>query len=95
MASGSLDDFGGTGRHVKVGGTYEPGAFCLGTGEPRPTALAKLIATLAGAQASPGRIPAPVGIGWWRRPERLLYARHRPGRQEERIAPYLGGATVC
>ena len=77
------------------GGTYEPGAFCLGTGEPRPTALAKLIATLAGAQASPGRIPAPVGIGWWRRPERLLYARHRPERQEERIAPYLGGATVC
>jgi dTDP-4-dehydrorhamnose reductase len=51
-------------------GYYENGAYDLRGPEPRPTALASLMQELA-----TGRTPSsPVlqGLGWWRRPERLL-----------------------
>ncbi len=54
-------------------GHYETGAFDVRSPAPRPTALAAMIQQLAGGQ--PPRHDALDGEGWWRRPERLLYAR--------------------
>jgi dTDP-4-dehydrorhamnose reductase len=52
-------------------GRYEPGAFDVRGGSPRPTALAGLIRDLAGGR-EPDH-PCLAAPGWWRRPERLLY----------------------
>jgi dTDP-4-dehydrorhamnose reductase len=54
-------------------GAYEPGAFDVRGGEPRPTALAGLLASLAGAGAA-GEHPVLAGEGWWSRPIRLHHA---------------------
>jgi dTDP-4-dehydrorhamnose reductase len=53
-------------------GHYEPGAFDIRAPGPRPTALAAMIARLASGE----RLQDPVSAapGWWRRPERLMYA---------------------
>ncbi len=48
-------------------GTYESGAFDLSSGSPRPTAIAKLIKTLAGGQSSDH--PLINGLGWWQHSE--------------------------
>ena len=50
-------------------GRYEPGVFDVSSGEPRPTALARLARELANGQ--PGSHPALSGEGWWRRDVRL------------------------
>ena len=52
-------------------GHYEPGAFDLRGGKPRPTALAAMLRDLGrrGRHAHP-HLETP---GWWRRSERLLY----------------------
>ncbi|MDB6005085.1 MAG: dTDP-4-dehydrorhamnose reductase [Prosthecobacter sp.] len=54
-------------------GCYEPGAFDLRSGEPRPTALARMLATLAAGSdiAQPAIFGEP---GWWRRRIRILHA---------------------
>lgn len=52
-------------------GRYEPGVFDLRGPEPRPTALAALLRTLADGRRPDH--PALHGPGWWARPERLLY----------------------
>jgi dTDP-4-dehydrorhamnose reductase len=54
-------------------GRYEPGAFDVRAPEPRPTALAGMMAELA----STGTATHPVldTPGWWRRPERYGYRR--------------------
>ena len=52
-------------------GDYEPGAFDVRGPEPRPTAVATLIRTLASG-GEPAH-PVLATPGWWRRPERLLY----------------------
>jgi dTDP-4-dehydrorhamnose reductase len=52
-------------------GHYEPGAFDVRTGRPRPTALAGLIRELA-AGREPDH-PALAAPGWWHRPERFCY----------------------
>ncbi|HEY0134972.1 MAG TPA: family 1 glycosylhydrolase [Nannocystis sp.] len=52
-------------------GRYEPGAFDLREGPPRPTELARMIDALARG-ATPD-LPALAEPGWWRRPERLVY----------------------
>jgi dTDP-4-dehydrorhamnose reductase len=55
---------------VECRGYYEPGAFDVRTGQPRPTAIARLARSLAA-----GRVPdEPVlqGPGWWHRPDRFL-----------------------
>ena len=52
-------------------GFYEPGAFDLRGGEPRPTAIAGWMREIAGTgQASHPVLADPP---WWRRPERLTY----------------------
>jgi len=54
-------------------GTYEPGAFDITGGAPRPTALAGLLRTLA--VGGPSRLhPVLAGTGWWSRPIRLHHA---------------------
>ena len=50
---------------------YERGAFDAAYNPPRPTALAWLIGELAAGRAP--EHPALAGLGWWRRPERILY----------------------
>ena len=51
-------------------GLYEPGVFDVTTGQPRPTALARLWRGLPQAAA---RHPVAREPGWWARPDRLLY----------------------
>ena len=52
-------------------GYYEAGVFDLRSPDPRPTAIAKLVANLAhGRQPNHPLLETP---GWWRRPERLEY----------------------
>jgi dTDP-4-dehydrorhamnose reductase len=52
-------------------GDYEPGAFDIRSGSPRPTAVAHLMRALA-ARHEP-RLLGLGSLGWWRRKERLLY----------------------
>ena len=54
-------------------GDYESGAFCLRGGELRDTAVARYISAVTGRRLA-GNIAAAGREGWWRRPERLLYA---------------------
>ncbi len=55
-------------------GIYEPGAFDVRAGGPRPTALAGMLGTLASG-TSAARHPVLQGEGWWSRDVRL----HHPG----------------
>jgi dTDP-4-dehydrorhamnose reductase len=50
---------------------YESGVFDVRSGEPRPTALATTITSLA--EGRPLEHPVLEIKGWWRRPERFLY----------------------
>ncbi len=56
---------------TRAEGHYEPGVFDLRAPRPRPTALARMISSLA----REGIYDHPVlhVPGWWRRPDRLLY----------------------
>ena len=49
-------------------GIYEPGAYDMRAGRPRPTAMAKLMKAVSTGSALPH---AATGAGWWRRPSRL------------------------
>jgi dTDP-4-dehydrorhamnose reductase len=51
-------------------GYYEPGAFDVRAPQPRPTALAALIAELAAGK--PASHPVLRGEGWWRRADRFI-----------------------
>jgi dTDP-4-dehydrorhamnose reductase len=53
-------------------GYYEPGAFDVRGGQPRPTALAGLVRALAHGEQPAA--PCLANPGWWRRPERLRHA---------------------
>jgi dTDP-4-dehydrorhamnose reductase len=81
---------------TRGGDTYESGAFCLRTGTPRPTAVARYIDDVIH-----GRDPDRAGIlgdgGWWRRADRLEHgvgmpcssspvSGYRAARQEPRVA---------
>jgi dTDP-4-dehydrorhamnose reductase len=57
-------------------GHYEPGAFDLRAPEPRPTALAAMMAELVAGR--PATHPVLDTPGWWRRPERFGYRRVGP-----------------
>ncbi|MDQ3822279.1 MAG: family 1 glycosylhydrolase, partial [Actinomycetota bacterium] len=56
---------------TRRGGKYEPGPFDVRSADPRPTALA----AMARGLARDGAYEHPVldGVGWWKRPERVLY----------------------
>jgi dTDP-4-dehydrorhamnose reductase len=60
---------------TRAAGHYEPGVFDLrgpaGARRPRPTALATVLRDL-GAGREPNH-PTLTTLGWWHRPERLLY----------------------
>lgn len=51
--------------------TYEPGLFDLRSGDPRPTAIAKMVKGLATGDEF--RHPVLEGKGWWKRDTRILY----------------------
>lgn len=51
-------------------GNYETGVFDVSTGNPRPTALARL---WRGLREDRPRHPVTGQAGWWRRPDRLIY----------------------
>lgn len=60
-------------------GDYEPGAFDVRGGTPRPTALGKVVAALGGdADALDWCRSHPIlqGQGWWQRDVRLEHAPH-------------------
>ncbi|MCU0758304.1 MAG: sugar nucleotide-binding protein [Steroidobacteraceae bacterium] len=64
---------------TRFSGHYEPGVFDVRSGEPRPTALARLVGALA-RDAEPPPSACSGGAGWWQRPIRLLpSARHPAG----------------
>jgi dTDP-4-dehydrorhamnose reductase len=56
----------------EAGGDYEPGAFDLRGGYPRPTALAKFIREASQTNACTHHLSAQQG--WWKRSSRLIYA---------------------
>lgn len=62
---------------VEENGWYEPGAFDLRVGTPRPTAVARVIRSLADGE-TPDH-PALDTEGWWRRDVRLLVPPVRAG----------------
>jgi len=55
-------------------GHYEPGLWDVGSGEPRPTALAALARQLAQGETPDN--PVLEGPGWWQRELRLEYPHH-------------------
>jgi dTDP-4-dehydrorhamnose reductase len=52
-------------------GEYEPGAFNLSSGTPKPTALASYISSLCNGE--PVEHPILEREGWWERQDRLVY----------------------
>jgi len=52
-------------------GRYESGVFDLGSGQPRPTALAQTVRALAEGKSDVH--PSTPRYGWWRQSRRLLY----------------------
>ena len=59
---------------TKRQGHYEPGLWDVGSGEPRPTALAALARQLAQGEVPDN--PVLDGPGWWQRDLRLEYPPH-------------------
>lgn len=75
---------------TKASGYYEPGVFDLRSQKPRPTALAKLIRTLAlGKTEQDFFHPVLVNKGWWHRPTRVLY-----GPQSGDASLHLKGSPI-
>ena len=84
-------------------GHYEPGPFDIRGGQPRETAVAKLLRGLGGARGEPAGSrthPAMAGRGWWRRDIRLEHPPYpssetmRVEQQEQSSRPILvAGAT--
>ena len=73
---------------TRRGGKYEPGAFDVRSREPRPTALA----SMARGLARDGAYEHPVldGVGWWKRPDRVLYGDQPPATRPIRpVRPLL------
>jgi dTDP-4-dehydrorhamnose reductase len=55
---------------------YEPGAFMLSKGEPRPTIVTEAVQALAAGYEPEHRVLGRPG--WWQRPARLRYAPFEP-----------------
>jgi dTDP-4-dehydrorhamnose reductase len=67
-------------------GYYEPGPFDVRGGEPRPTAVARMMRELATGR--PLSNPMLQGQGWWRRPGRFLC---KPVATSTAVADIAGG----
>lgn len=63
-------------------GHYEPGAFDVRSSPPRRTSVADAIQALASGAERLGA----VELGWWRRPERLLYPVFEPVSERPALA---------
>jgi dTDP-4-dehydrorhamnose reductase len=77
-------------------GHYEPGAFDVRGGRPRPTALARLIKSVSAAQ--PLGEPLFEEPGWWKRPERFFDGALRapPARGHESASrPARAPLLIC
>ncbi|GAB2950817.1 family 1 glycosylhydrolase [Hymenobacter coalescens] len=57
-------------------GTYETGVFDVRSGQPRRTALFKMVQHLAKNQSY--HHPVLEGAGWWQRPNRFAYRHFQP-----------------
>jgi dTDP-4-dehydrorhamnose reductase len=64
------------------GGFYEPGAFDIRNGTPRPTLIGRAVQSLA--QSGEFDHPVLEQPGWWRRPERLYRLTARTKRSTQR-----------
>jgi dTDP-4-dehydrorhamnose reductase len=61
---------------TRASGHYEPGVFDLRGPQPRPTALARVLADLAAGRRP--QHPVLDSPGWWRRPDRFCYPPTAP-----------------
>jgi dTDP-4-dehydrorhamnose reductase len=81
---------------TRDGGHYEPGAFDVRGGRPRPTALSELIrARIAGLSPRDALAEQP---GWWKRPGRFLdstAADRSNGAEERPERPLCAPLLVC
>lgn len=66
-----LGSFGWNRLLTQPGGDYEPGAFDIRSGEPRPTALAKFIKQTILTENCQHHLSEEKG--WWQRSTRLIY----------------------
>jgi dTDP-4-dehydrorhamnose reductase len=81
-------------RLLTATGRYEPGAFDVSNGRPRPTAIAGLLKSL---RSNALTHPVLAGSGWWRRPIRLHHPHvPRPASMREHLlAPlWTGGQPL-
>ena len=80
---------------TRVEGRYESGAFDVRAGEPRRTALGKMIQSLATTHTFDH--PVLHSPGWWRRPDRLYASVETDYRADERPSDarpiVIAGAT--
>jgi dTDP-4-dehydrorhamnose reductase len=76
-------------------GCYEPGVFDLRSPSPRPTALSKMIRTLAGGEEFDH--PVLDTPGWWHRLDRLCYppVRHHNEQSSSRSVKRSGDESRC
>ncbi len=70
-----LGSYGWSNLLRSPGGEYEPGAFDVRSGLPRPTALARMLHMLANTEACTH--PVLDDAGWWEKPESILYRRDK------------------
>lgn len=66
-----LGTFGWNNLVTKPHGLYEPGVFNLRSGQPRPTAMVKLIRELS--QNKVYQQPVLETFGWWKQEKRIAY----------------------
>lgn len=71
---------------------YEPGVFDVRHGDPRPTAIARMVADLA----THGRYEHPVlaAPGWWRRPDRLIREEDGANDGDAFTPPHVDSGTI-
>jgi dTDP-4-dehydrorhamnose reductase len=66
-----LGSYGWNKLLTQPGGDYEPGAFDLSSGQPRPTALARYLQQITDSESH--LHPLVREKGWWERSTRLIY----------------------
>jgi dTDP-4-dehydrorhamnose reductase len=73
-------------------GLYEPGAYDMRAGQPRPTAMTQLMKAVTSGSTLPHAV---TGAGWWRRPSRLRHPIvNRPAPLSDHTPSNLGPSTT-